>query len=90
MAKAITSATPREMGYRMPAEWEQQTAVWLQWPEKYPDSRQTNRLSYQMKMEKTWLLMAWEIHRQVRVCILAHSKKHRDHTGIDSRVWQCP
>ncbi len=79
MAKIITSATPRELGYRMPAEWEKQTAVWLQWPEKYPDSSQQNRLSYQMKMEKTWLLMTWELHRHVRVCILAQSEKHRDH-----------
>jgi agmatine deiminase len=63
----------------MPAEWERQEAVWLQWPEKYPNPERKDRLSYQMTMEKTWLLMSWEIHKHVKVSILAHSSKHRDH-----------
>jgi agmatine deiminase len=79
LTKIVTSKTPREMGYRMPAEWERQTAVWLQWPEKYPLPGQPNRLCYQMKMEKTWLLMVWEIHQHVKACILAQSEKHRNH-----------
>jgi len=29
-----TSATPRSLGFRMPAEWEPQDAVWLSWPHK--------------------------------------------------------
>ena len=24
--------TPRELGFRMPAEWEKQAAIWLTWP----------------------------------------------------------
>ena len=24
--------TPRELGYRMPAEWEKHDAIWLSWP----------------------------------------------------------
>ena len=28
----MTSPTPRSLGYRMPAEWESQTSVWLSWP----------------------------------------------------------
>lgn len=27
--------TPAALGFRMPAEWEPQTAVWLSWPHKY-------------------------------------------------------
>ena len=27
-----TAATPAELGYRMPAEWEQHAATWLSWP----------------------------------------------------------
>lgn len=27
-----TAATPRQLGYRWPAEWEPQAAVWLAWP----------------------------------------------------------
>lgn len=63
----------------MPAEWEKQTAVWLQWPGKYPDTEDEKDLSYQMKMEKTWLLMAWEIHKHVQVCILAQNEAHSRH-----------
>ena len=79
MTETFQQASPRELGYRMPAEWEKQAAVWLQWPEKYPDTNQEHRLIYQMTMEKTWLLMSWELHRHVKVNILAHSAKHRDH-----------
>jgi agmatine deiminase len=71
--------SPRALGYRMPAEWEDQTAVWFQWPGRYPINTVEKGLSYQMKLEKTWLLMAWEIHQQVRVCILAQNKAQAEH-----------
>lgn len=29
--------TPKELGYRMPAEWEPQEAVWFSWPSGHPD-----------------------------------------------------
>ncbi len=29
--------TPRELGYRMPAEWEQHEATWLAWPHNPDD-----------------------------------------------------
>lgn len=29
--------TPRELGLRMPAEWEQHTATWLAWPHEHTD-----------------------------------------------------
>jgi agmatine deiminase len=32
MAVEMLSATPRSLGYRMPAEWERHTATWLAWP----------------------------------------------------------
>jgi agmatine deiminase len=79
MVKIDSRSTPKDLGYRMPAEWERHQAVWLQWPEKYPSPERKHRLNYQMTMEKTWLLMSWELHRHVKVCILAHSPKHRDH-----------
>ena len=79
MASVIENQTPKELGYRMPAEWEKQTAVWLQWPGKYPTETGENNLSYQMKMEKTWLLMAWEIHHHVTVRILAQNQNQSEH-----------
>ncbi|MDR1280665.1 MAG: agmatine deiminase family protein [Opitutaceae bacterium] len=34
-ATPATPATPAALGFRMPAEWAPQTAVWLSWPHKY-------------------------------------------------------
>ncbi len=79
MTTIIENKTPKELGYRMPAEWEKHTAIWLQWPGKHLCSTGEKDLSYQMKMEKTWLLMAWEIHYQVRVCVLAQNEEQGDH-----------
>ena len=31
-ALEITAPTPRQLGYRMPAEWEEHAATWLTWP----------------------------------------------------------
>ena len=33
--KKSTPATPTALGFRMPAEWEPQVAIWLSWPHKY-------------------------------------------------------
>ena len=52
MTNIIENKTPKDLGYRMPAEWEKQTAVWLQWPGKYPNIDDQKDLTYQMKMEK--------------------------------------
>jgi agmatine deiminase len=71
--------TPRELGFRMPAEWEKQTSVWMQWPRRHAASSADNDLSYQMKMEKTWMLMCWEIHRQTRLDILVRDDAQRSH-----------
>ncbi|MBQ4324812.1 MAG: agmatine deiminase [Clostridia bacterium] len=37
MAKRIVGTTPRQDGYRMPAEFEKQAGVWMLWPER-PDN----------------------------------------------------
>ena len=33
----ITTSTPRELGYRMPAEWDRHEATWLAWPHNPED-----------------------------------------------------
>jgi agmatine deiminase len=33
----VESATPRELGYRMPAEWERHQATWIAWPHNRDD-----------------------------------------------------
>ena len=30
----VANQTPAELGFRMPAEWERQEAVWLSWPHR--------------------------------------------------------
>ena len=37
MAKRITGTTPRQDGYRMPGEFEEQSGVWMLWPQR-PDN----------------------------------------------------
>lgn len=34
MSKSASVQTPAQLGFRMPAEWEPQTAIWLSWPHK--------------------------------------------------------
>src|SRR5881392_97067 len=36
-SKALSSATPAELGYSMPAEWERHEATWLGWPHNASD-----------------------------------------------------
>ncbi len=79
MTNITKDKTPREMGFRMPAEWERHNAIWLQWPCSHPSAADENDRSYQMLMEKTWMLMAREIHRQTILEILARSDKQRSH-----------
>ena len=74
-----TTATPASLGYRMPAEWEPQQAIWLQWPGEYPVTRGNGDLGYQMQMEKTWLLMTRAIHKVARVEILAQNNAQAEH-----------
>jgi agmatine deiminase len=34
VSKSASAQTPAQLGFRMPAEWEPQTAIWLSWPHK--------------------------------------------------------
>jgi agmatine deiminase len=36
-AQVLTAKTPRELGYRMPAEWDKHEATWLAWPHNPDD-----------------------------------------------------
>ena len=78
---ASADTTPASLGFRMPAEWEPQTAVWLQWPGQHPGERASGSLWFQMQMEKTWLLMTRAIHEVARVGILAQSQTQAEHVG---------
>ncbi len=79
MNNVIKNTTPVQLGFRMPAEWERQEAIWLQWPGRHPAATADDDLFYQLQMEKTWMLMSWEIHQQVSLCILTSNESQKDH-----------
>jgi len=87
MFEIITDKTPLELGYRIPAEWENHTAIWLQWPGRYPHASSERDYTYQMCMEKTWMLMSWEIHQHAKICILAQNNAQRDHIDTSMRYF---
>ena len=44
MAKRIIGTTPKQDGYRMPAEFEPQQGVWMLWPERNDNWRDAEGL----------------------------------------------
>ena len=70
-----------EMSFRMPAEWERQSGVWLQWPSenKWP--------GYQQKLESLWLSMVEILKNQGIVHICALDEKLRDHIEYQLRFY---
>lgn len=58
--------TPFQLGYRMPAEWEEHEATWISWP-KDPDSFPDEILP---EVEKTYLKIIEALHKNETVNIL--------------------
>jgi agmatine deiminase len=56
------SKTPRELGYRMPAEWEKHEALWLSWP--HDPTTFPNRVE---KAEDTYIKIIKNIHESEKV-----------------------
>ena len=47
MAKRIIGTTPKQDGYRMPAEFEPQQGVWMLWPERNDNWRDGGKPAHQ-------------------------------------------
>ncbi|HSV42454.1 MAG TPA: agmatine deiminase family protein [Methanomassiliicoccales archaeon] len=78
-AKSITSQTPREAGYRMPAEWARHDATWLSWPKNpltFPDD-------HLEKVEAVYAEMVSALSGGERVRILV------DDEALESRARHC-
>ena len=87
-------ATPRSLGYRMPAEWEQHAATWLAWPHNRSDwpgkfdaipwvfADIIRRLS---RVEDVNLIVASAREKQIAREILKHS--HADLKRVNFHVW---
>lgn len=64
--------TPKELGYRMPAEWAPQAAVWLSWPSGHPDCWPETFV----KVESVFAEIAAAISRFEPVRINAPASRH--------------
>ena len=84
MSDRLATATPQELGYRMPAEWEPHEATWLAWPhnpEDWPGKFQAIPWLY---AEIVRLLAARE-----RVHLLVDDAKAEQRArGILKRAWR--
>ncbi len=58
----VACKTPRELGYRMPAEWELHDAIWLSWP--YDPLTFPDRVE---KVEQTYVEIIKTIHQSEKV-----------------------
>jgi agmatine deiminase len=66
----VLNDTPRELGYIMPAEWEEHEATWLAWPhdpETFP-----NRVK---KVEKTYIEIIEALHRGEKVYLFVRDSR---------------
>jgi agmatine deiminase len=61
--------TPRELGYRMPAEWEKHDAIWLSWP--YDPTTFPSRVD---KAEEIYVQIVKQIHQSEHVNLLVKDK----------------
>lgn len=69
MTGAATVATPRALGYAMPAEWALHRATWLAWPH--------NRGTWPVHLEKVrdvWLQMICALSAHEQVCLLVNDQ----------------
>ena len=72
----MNQSTPKQAGYRMPAEWEPQEAIWLSWPH--------NELTWPGAMlaevERTYLEIIHALHTGQKIKLLV--KDHESETRI--------
>jgi agmatine deiminase len=64
--------SPKQLGYRMPAEWEPHGATWLSWPhnrDTWPD-----KIEF---VEEIWVQMVKAISPQEKVCLLVNDDEER-------------
>ncbi len=69
--------TPRELGYRMPAEWERHDAIWLAWP--HDPTTFPNRVG---KVEQTYVQIIKLIHEGERVNLFVRDQKMKDKATV--------
>ena len=71
----FSQATPRSLGYSMPAEWMPHRATWLAWPhnrETWPTQLETVR--------ETWVRMMQVLALNEQVVLLVNDEQTRNRT----------
>jgi len=65
----MNQPTPRSLGYRMPAEWEPQEAIWLAWPHNevtWPEGMLA-------EVELAYVQIILALHRHQKIKLLVHN-----------------
>jgi agmatine deiminase len=65
--------TPKDLGYRMPAEWEPHEGTWLMWPHN-----DTHKGS-QLRLEHLWLKMTMALQEHETVHIIVPDERRKEH-----------
>jgi len=65
--------TPRDLGYRMPAEWEPHEGTWLIWP--HEDTHKNS----QLHLEHLWIEMTLALMDHETVHIIVPDERRREH-----------
>jgi len=74
--------TPSRLGYRMPAEWEPQAAIWLTWPHNeltWPDGMLA-------EVQKAYVRIIQALHTDQRVKLLVKDKDEAAHVRGELRA----
>jgi len=66
----------------MPAEWERQDGIWLQWPHS------TESVGYHMKLEHIWLDLSYTLHQHENVFIIVTDQKLKEHVEHLFKIFQ--
>lgn len=67
-----TPVSPKSLGYRMPAEWEMQSAVWLSWPHNMETWQSLSMLG---KVEESYVEFFKALHTGQKVKILVNDEE---------------
>lgn len=73
MAKRIIGTTPKQDGYRMPAEFEPQQGVWMLWPERNDNWRDGGKPA-----QKTFADVAKAIAKFEKVTVGASVRQYQN------------
>jgi agmatine deiminase len=65
--KKMNQPTPRSLGYRMPAEWEPQEAIWLTWP--HNELTWPNTMLDEVRASYVSIIDALQTHQKIKLLV---------------------